>query len=239
MLSDADGNPGLVPVLRTVSQTVAVAAAAMTQLVAGPTERERTAAPAIQTTIPEGTRFLGVSIANRVATVNLSREFEEGGGSFSVRARLGQVVYTLTQFSTVQRVTFELEGVPVTIFSPEGIMLDRPLTRSDFYDEFLPGIFVDRPAWGASLPLPAQVTGLANVFEAAFHIALLDRQGQALAQKNVLASCGTGCWGTFAVSLPYTVNAAQWGTLRTWADSPKDGHPIHLRPYPIWLVPAS
>jgi hypothetical protein len=237
MLSDADGNPGLVPVLRTVPQTVAVATAAMNQLVRGPTEKERTASPPIVTTIPADTRFLGVTITNGVATVNLSHEFEEGGGSFSVRARLGQVVYTLTQFSTVRSVAFELDGMPVDIFSPEGIMLDRPLTRADFYDEFLPGILVDRPAWGAAFPVPGQVTGLANVFEGYLNVELLDGQGQRLAHEGTMATCGNGCWGTFDTSLPYVISQAQWGTLQAWADSPKDGHPLHLRPYPVWLVP--
>ena len=37
--------------------------------------------PAMYTTIPDGTKLLGISISNGVATVNLSREFESGGGS--------------------------------------------------------------------------------------------------------------------------------------------------------------
>jgi hypothetical protein len=237
MLSGEDGNPGLVPVLRTVPKTVAVAAAAMGELVQGPTEKERTAAPSIVTTIPAGTRFLGVTITDGVATVNLSHEFEEGGGSFSVRARLGQVVYTLTQFSTVRSVAFQLDGVPVEIFSPEGIILDHPLTRADFYEEFLRGIFVDRPAWGAALPLPGRVTGLANVFEAQLNVELFDGQGQQLAHEMTMATCGTGCWGTFDVSLPYVVSKAQWGSLQAWADSPKDGSHLYVRPYPVWLLP--
>jgi hypothetical protein len=125
----------------------------------------------------------------------------------------------------------------VTIFSPEGIILDRPVGRTDYDDELLPAIFVDRPAWGAALPLPGRVTGLANVFEAQFSIALLDRQGSVLVQRAVMATCGTGCWGTFDVSLAYVVSTAQWGTLRVWEDSAQDGQPVHVRSYPIWLLP--
>ena len=58
-----------------------------------------------------------------------------------------------------------------------------------------------------------------------------------LAHEGTMATCGTGCWGTFDVSLPYVVSNAQWGTLRAWADSPKDGSPLYVRPYPVWLVP--
>jgi hypothetical protein len=238
-LADSEGNPGLVPVLRTVPQTVAVAAAAVRTLVEGPTAEEKAASPPIQTTVPAATRFLGVSIKAGVATVDLSHEFEEGGGSLSVRARLAQVVFTLTQFTTIDRVTFELDGVPVTLFSPEGIVLDEPVGRSNFHDELLPAIFVDRPAWRAALPLPGRVTGLANTFEATLRLAILDREGRSLVGRTVMATCGMGCWGTFDATLPYVVASAQWGSLRAWEDSAKDGQPIHARVYPIWLLPAS
>ena len=51
-----------------------------------------------------------------------------------MEARLGQVVYTLTQFPTVQKVRFELDGRPVNVFSSEGIVLDHPVGRSDYQD---------------------------------------------------------------------------------------------------------
>ena len=62
----------------------------------------------------------GISIKNGVATVDLSREFASGGGSASSFYRLGQVVYTLTQFSTVRSVLFQVEGQTVTTFGPRG-----------------------------------------------------------------------------------------------------------------------
>src|SRR6185369_17177049 len=193
---------GLVPVLREVPETTAVGAAAMAALLAGPNGAELSASPAMYTTVPDGSRFLGLRIENGIATVNLSREFESGGGSASVLGRLAQVVYTLTQFPTVQGVQFELDGTPITVFSGEGVVLDKPLTRADYTDQ-LPPIWVDRPAWGGVLGNPARVTGLANVFEASFRVAILDGSGRTLTDERVMASCGTGCWGTFDVTLPY------------------------------------
>jgi hypothetical protein len=235
----ARGDPALVPVLRTVPESRATARAAMTMLLAGPTDDERTASPRIRTLVPAGTELLGIEISNGLATIDLSGDFASGGGTFSAAGRLAQVVYTMTQFTTVDRVSFKLDGKPVTVFSSEGIILDEPVTRATYRDDFLPAIFVDRPAWGAALLSPGRVTGLANVFEAQFSIALLDHDGRVLVDRPVMATCGTGCWGRFDVTLEYDVSAAQWGTLRVWDTSERDGSRVYVREYPVYLRPTS
>jgi germination protein M len=230
-------NAGLVPVLREVPKTKAVASAAMAALLQGPNDAEMSMIPAMYTTIPDGTKLLGISISNGVATVNLSREFESGGGAASILGRLAQVTYTLTQFPTVDSVLFQLDGKPVSTFSGEGVILDHPVDRADYYDQ-LPAIFVDRPAWGAAIGNPARVAGLANVFEAQFRVRLMDGSGTVLADKPVMASCGTGCWGTFKIDLAYTVPKAQYGTLRVYDISEKDGTVIDVTEYKVWLTRA-
>jgi hypothetical protein len=227
---------GLVPVLREVPRTRAVATAAMNALLDGPSDSEG-AGQTVTSAIPEGSRLLGLSIDDGVATVDLSREYESGGGSMSVFVRLGQVVYTLTQFPTVDSVVFQIEGSTVTVFSAEGVVLDGPVGRDDFLD-LLPLIWVDRPAYGASLGNPGRITGSANVFEAAFLITLLDGDREVITEVPAMATCGTGCRGTFDVTVPYDLPEAGWGTLRVWAGSAKDGSPVHVREYPVWLAPA-
>lgn len=234
----AGGNPALVPVLRTVPKSPATARAAMKALLAGPSAKERAASPRITTLVPAGTELLGIEISGGLATVDLSAEFASGGGSFSVRGRLAQVAYTMTQFTTVDRVSFKLDGKPVSVFSSDGIVLDKPVTRASYRDDFLPPIFVDRPAWGAALLTPGRVTGLANVFEAQFRIALLDRNDKVLVDRPVLATAGSGTWGRFDVTLSYDVSTAQWGTLRVWDISEADGRAIAVREYPVYLRPA-
>ena len=229
-------NAGLVPVLREIPKTQAVGAAAMAALIHGPNDAELGARPAMYTTIPDGTRFLGLTIDAGVATVNLSKEFESGGGSASVLGRLAQVVFTLTQFPTVKSVRFQLDGEQVTTFSGEGVVLDTPVGRADYTDQ-LPAIFVDRPAWGGVLGNPARLAGLANVFEATFQVRTLDGAGRALAAKPVTASCGTGCWGTFDVTIQYSVGKAGWGTLQVFEPSAKDGSRTNITEYPVWLTP--
>jgi sporulation and spore germination protein/immunoglobulin-like protein involved in spore germination len=238
VLAGPTGSAGLVPVLREIAATTGVAKAAMNALLAGPSPREAAATPAISTTVPAGTQLLGLTITNGVATVDLSREFESGGGSASVLGRLAQVVYTLTQFPSVKSVLFEVEGREVHAFGGEGAVLDGPVGRSD-YASVLPNIFVDRPAWGAALGNPGPVSGSANVFEATFRITLLDGSGKQLVDQQAMATCGTGCRGTFNVTIRYDVPKAQYGTLRVWDGSAKDGSPQDVREYPVWLTPAN
>jgi germination protein M len=246
LLHDTRGeDPALVPVLRTVPKSAATASAAMKALLAGPSAKERAAKPPIETLIPAGSKLLGIEISGGLATVDLSAEFASVSpdsawdqGSFELRGRLAQVVYTLTQFTTVDRVNFKLDGKPVKVFSSEKIALDKPVTRATYRDRFLPPIFVDRPAWGAALLTPGRVTGLANVFEAQFRMALLDRNDKVLVDVPVLATAGTGTWGRFDVTLSYDVSTAQWGTLRVWDISEADGHAIAVREYPVYLRPA-
>src|SRR5207344_2720721 len=84
------------------------------------------------TAIPDGTGLLGVTIKNGVATANLSTEFDSGGGTTSLQYRLAQVVYTLTQFTTIKSVVFQIEGQTVSVFGSEGIVLDGPVGRADY-----------------------------------------------------------------------------------------------------------
>ena len=234
VLAGDPGVEGLVPTLRVVPKSAGVARAAMTALLES--DRITDDYEQIATAVPAGTRLLGISIKNGVATVDLSSEFESGGGSSSGMYRLGQVVYTLTQFSTVRAVLFQVEGRTVTTFGSEGIVLDGPQTRKDV-EELLPSMFVDRPAFGAAANNPARITGSANVFEATFRVALLDGSRKVLVDKMTMATCGTGCRGTFDITLQYDVPRAQWGTLRVYFGSAVDGSPEDIRDYPVWLTP--
>jgi len=234
VLAGEPGVEGLVPTLRVVPKSSGVARAAMNALLEPDAVLARY--DQLSSAIPSGAKVLGLSIKNAVATIDLSSEFESGGGSAAARYRLGQVVYTLTQFPTVRSVLFQVEGRTVTTFGAEGIVLDGPQARDDF-DDLLPSIFVDRPAFGAAANNPARITGSANVFEATFRVALLDGSRKVLVDKMTMATCGTGCRGTFDVTLQYDVPKAQWGTLRVYFGSAQDGSPQDIRDYPVWLTP--
>jgi hypothetical protein len=240
-LGGGEGSEGLVPYLFEIPKTPAIATAAMNALLSGAPATRDGFAP-ISTAIPAGTKLLGLTIDDGVATVNLSGEFASGGGSASSQYRLAQVVYTLTQFPSVDAVLFKVDGTPVTVFGSEGVVLGGPVGRSlgedQRFEGQLPPIFVDRPAFAAAIGNPARVSGNSNVFEATSMATLLDASGRVLAEEQVMATCGTGCRGTFETTLDYDVSKPQWGTLRVWAGSAVDGSPTDVREYPVWLTPA-
>lgn len=233
-IDDPAMGPYLVPVYRGVPETEGVAAAAVEALLEGPSQDEVDGTPSMSSAVPEGSQLLGIAIEDGVATVDLSGEFDDGGGTASMAARLAQLVFTLTRFPTVDGVLLHLDGEPVDVFSSEGIILDGPQTREDYLEQ-IPPIFVDSPAWGEVVESPVTVTGIANVFEATFQIVLTDDDGEPLYEDFVTASCGTGCWGDFSVEIPYEIDRDQFGALIVWENSAKDGSRQNIREYPIQL----
>ena len=232
-LDEEAAGPYLVPVYREASAGVDTVTL-MESLLSGPTPDETSGIPAIATAIPEGTEVLNGQVESGVAEIDLSDVYDDGGGSASMFARLAQVVYTLTGLSDVEEVSFAIEGQVVTTFSAEGIELEGPQARDDYYD-WLPPIFVDSPAWGEPVSSPFVVSGLSNVFEAVSQVMLTDDDGAPLFEDTVIATCGTGCWGEWETEIEYEVDRPQFGALIVWEYSAQDGSRINVREYPLRL----
>ena len=218
--------------VRVVPKTQEVGAAAMKALLQGPTDEEKAAG--MFSTIPEGTTFLGLSIKDGIATVDLSKEYASGGGSLSMMMRLAEVIFTITQFPTVDGVNFKLDGKAIDVLGGEGLILDHPMSRAD-YEDMSPAILVESPTVGSAVSSPLRVAGTANVFEAVFRINVVNWDGLIIADKVVKASSGTGTRGTFDVTVPFTVDKAGRGTLIVFAESPKDGSRIDVIEIPLQL----
>jgi hypothetical protein len=209
LLLDSGEGLRLVPVPRTVARVPAIGGATLRALLAGPLPAERDAS--IVSSIPTSVILQGLTIQGGLATVDLSTEFAGAGSQADLQARVAQVLYTLTQFSTVTRVAFTIDGAPVDVPNGDGASLSRPVTRDD-YLSLLPPIFVESPRWGETVSSPIRIGGSANVFEARFLVEVRD-QTHTAAVKAVMATCGTGCWGTFDTSLPYQISYSQPGQL--------------------------
>jgi hypothetical protein len=187
----------------------AVARGALEALLSGPDQLERDLG--MHSEIPTGTKLLGVDIRAGEATVDFDARFESGGGSLSMSLRVAQVVFTLTQFDTVQRVTITIDGRAVDAIGGEGIPA-RGLTRADF-EGVTPSILVETPVPGATVTSPVAVSGISNTFEATVNYTVTDPDGLILTDGFTTATAGTGTWGTFAFTAGFTTSRSGLGEV--------------------------
>ena len=205
---------------------------AMTQLLAGPTPGESASIPAMSTAIPSSARVSSIVISGDTATVRLT-----GFGPATVRS-VAQVVFTLTQFPTVDRVEVVADSIP--LIEVGGI--EAPFTREAFLDAgVLPMVFVDQPLFGGTAANPVRLVGRTFAFEAQFQVVVVDADGLIIAEVPVLAngpqviSPGGIPWTSFDVTIPYPLDSTQRGAVITFDTSAKDGAQIGVREYPVTL----
>ncbi|AFY70931.1 Lipoprotein LpqB, GerMN domain protein [Thalassoporum mexicanum PCC 7367] len=127
-------------------QTSLVAVAAPIEPAATPTETLTTALNTVFTlpdeqaemysAIPPGTELRDVSIDGNDIYLDLSDEFESGGGSAGMTGRVVQVLYTATSINPQANLYLSIEGEPVDYLGGEGLEIPQPMTRSDFSLEF-------------------------------------------------------------------------------------------------------
>lgn len=139
-----------------------------------------------------------VAISSGTATVDLAKASND---------QVAGIVYTLTQFPSVQRV--DVAG-------------RAGLTRDDF-SGFLAPISIEAPARSARVPTSFHVTGTASVFEATFVVQLV-RDGKVLSKQTVTASEGAPGRGTFDATFTATPGDL---TVTAFAPSAADGTPQH------------
>lgn len=97
---------------------------AINSLISGPKQNEQD--KGVYTEIPEGTDLIYVHELPDKAIINLSSEFETGGGTDSLYKRLYQVIKTANRNSDVP-VYLYVEGQRADVIGGEGIMLNQPL----------------------------------------------------------------------------------------------------------------
>ena len=226
---------GLFVAYRTQSATPRVGTAALEAVLEGPDDAEHDLG--LTTAVPDGTQLLGLVIEDGIARIDLTSEFESGGGSASMQTRLAQIVYTITQFPTVKGVLFSLDGEPIDVLGGEGVVIDHPLTRRDYAD-LLPPILITRPTLEEPVASPVVVRGSANVFEANVTVKVLDEEENVLAETFTTATCGTGCRGTYRISVPFELDREQDGWIVVHDDDAAGvGRPPHEVRIPVRLVP--
>lgn len=194
----------IAPVARSVPATQAVAAAALRELVAGPTESGLT------TAIPAGTPAPSVSVDRGIATVDLPAGLSH--------AALAQLVYTLTQFPSVRAVRATRS------------LGNAALTRADFED-VTPQILVESPLPGERVTSPLRVRGTADTFEATFVVEIRNSSNRTLSRQTVTATSGSGMRGTFDTTISFAAGGPLW--LVAYEPSAENGQPLHTVRIPL------
>jgi hypothetical protein len=204
----------------------AVARGAIEALLAGPNDLE--AGLGMVSSLGDNTRLLDIDVADGVATVDLSGDFVNDGGD--VALRVAQVVFTLTQFPTVDRVTIVIEGFPTATIGFDAVPVVE-VDRSDVEDE-TPLILVESPTPGATVTSPVTVTGISNTFEANVLYEVTGPDGAVLDDGFTTATSGTGTWGEFTFTIEPDPGDV---TLTVFQESAEDGSrqdeyvvPVHV-----------
>ncbi len=176
----------------------AILRGALTLLLEGPTAAERAAGYA--TTIPDGTSLLDLNLAGGIATVDLSDQYDDGGGSLMMMARVAQVVFTATQFGNSDQVVFWMDGEPIDYLGGEGIELDGPQSRSSTERSLTAGILIDTPDPGATVTSPFTAAGEGDVYEGDFPI-VIRRNGVDVAGPFLAFAGAWGDWADFEITI--------------------------------------
>ncbi len=83
--------------------------------------------------IPDGTRLISAHVQNGTAFLNFNQSFRFNPlGAEGTVAQLLQVIYSSTEFPTVERVQFLVEGEAVDYLGGDGIYIGEPLGRDAF-----------------------------------------------------------------------------------------------------------
>ena len=184
--------------------------AAVSALLDGPNAAERAAG--LRTAIPRRTEIGDLAIADGVANIAFTTVLDE--------TATAQVVYTLTQFATVKRVS---------------IGGDNPLSRADLED-FTPPVLVESPLPDEAISSPLRIKGTANTFEATFNVEILGADRRVLGETFVTATSGSGTRGTFDANVTFAETPGP-ATLVVFESSAEDGSRTHEIEIPLQIAP--
>lgn len=102
---------------------------AVQELLKGPTPEEHN--QGFYSEIPKGTKLLGVQSHDQSINVNLSKQFEAGGGSNSMTQRLEELKQTVYSVDNQHQLTVSVEGKPLEILGGEGLEVPGTLKREN------------------------------------------------------------------------------------------------------------
>ncbi|MBQ2871474.1 GerMN domain-containing protein [bacterium] len=100
---------------------------ALKELVNGPSFKERN--QGLSSEIPKGTKILNIITRDKSIIIDLSNEFQYGGGTESQYTRLNQLIKTVVNLKLNKPVYLYLNGEQADVIGGEGILINQPLNE--------------------------------------------------------------------------------------------------------------
>jgi len=126
-----EGKISVNSVLRPLAQTGSPLTSSIRALIDGPRPGELS--NDILSLIPDGSTLIGARIEGSIAFLDFNEQFRFNAlGLEGYRAQVEQVVYTATEFPSVDKVQILIEGQRVDYLGGEGFWVGGPLGRDDF-----------------------------------------------------------------------------------------------------------
>jgi len=220
----------LVREVHQVPKTEQIAQAALNELISG-----TPATSGAYKVLPANTKILGVKIDQGLATVDFSPEVLRANvGASGEALGIASIVNTLTEFPTVQKVSFTVEGKVDTAKDWWGHvgLYEQPFKR-DLSQVYEPVIWVTAPVASQKITSPLTIKGNARVFEAQVNYRLRDKNGAVMAEGSAMASEGAPGRGDFAGQLTFASTSSGPGQLEVFEVSMKDGSDLHKIIIPV------
>jgi len=120
----------LVPVTRDIPWVEGIGRAALESLVDSEGLRAELAEKGLRAPLPEGTKILGMTIRDGIAKVDFNSNFIQTSNAAAEQTAIDAVVYTLTEFPTVDEVQILVEG-KLLDRTPNGNQLNQVLKRQN------------------------------------------------------------------------------------------------------------
>ena len=124
---DLDGSGIYRKVMRKMRPGSSKINTALNELLKGPDVFEK--ALGAYSEIPQNTRLLGIKETDKKIIINLSSDFQNGGGTDSIYSRMMQLIKTALSNSGGRQVYLHLDGKQIKFIGGEGIMVTQPLTE--------------------------------------------------------------------------------------------------------------
>ncbi|MBR6163057.1 GerMN domain-containing protein [bacterium] len=125
---DKNSNPIYKPILRANLGKESRLEYSIRELLKGPDLLEKS--KGTYSEIPSATKLLSITETEKTAIINLSDDFELGGGTDSIYSRLMQIIKTSLANAQGRKVYLHINGKQADFVGGEGIMVTQPLKEN-------------------------------------------------------------------------------------------------------------